>query len=166
MSLTRHASAEVTVGHTPSNVALGSAEAEPHAMAAGAVECLGAYAMLADYGCSIGITLHVSARAAIGVGQRKGLSNLLQLHTQALWIQYAVRKRQVQLLNVPASEDPADLTIKHLDGQGLAQIVTQMGFNDVAGRSVVAPKFVVNNVDEQESLADIRSSCWRACDLG
>ena len=65
--------------------------------------------MMIDFGVHMDPYLHVDASAAIGIAQRKGLGKLRHLDTQSLWIQDAVRSKQVVLEKVAGAENPADL---------------------------------------------------------
>ena len=53
-----------------------------------------------DYGEDIDPWLYVDASAAIGVAQRTGLGKIRHLETGSLWLQEAVKKKQVGIAKV------------------------------------------------------------------
>ena len=125
---------------TQSNVALSSAEAESYALVYASSESLGLKAMTQYYSCVRDPWLYVDASAAIGVAQRVGLGKIRHLDTQSLWIQQAVRKKQLGLLKVKGTENPADLMTKYLDQATMYKMNELMGLEVRTGRSAIAPQ--------------------------
>ena len=80
---------------TQSNIALSSGEAEFYSMVGASSEALGLKAMTRDYEEEISPWLYVNESAAIGVAQRTGLGKIRHLDTQTLWLQRAVKDKQI-----------------------------------------------------------------------
>ena len=69
-------------------------------------EALGLKAMLTDYNATLDPWLFVDASAAIGVAQRSGLGKIRHLDTGTLWLQQAVKDKQIGLSKVKGIENP------------------------------------------------------------
>ena len=93
---------------TQANIALSSGEAEFYALVYASSEALGMKSMTCDYESQLDPWLYVDASAAIGVAQRVGLGKIRHLDTGSLWVQQAVRRKQIGLLKVKGTENPAD----------------------------------------------------------
>ena len=102
------------LSRTQTNIALSSGEAEFYSMVSATSEALGLKAMTDDYGSPLDPWLYVDASAAIGVAQRSGLGKIRHLDTGSLWLQQAVKDKQIGLLKVKGTENPADLMTKVL----------------------------------------------------
>ena len=87
---------------TQANIALSSGEAEFYSMVGATSEALGLRAMMDDYHDGLDPFLYVDASAAIRVAQRTGLGKIRHLDTGSLWLQEAVKKKQIGLLQLVA----------------------------------------------------------------
>ena len=105
--------------------------------------------MLADYGTTLDPWLYVDASAAIGVAQRSGLGKIRHLDTGTLWLQQAVRDKQIGLTKVKGTENPADLMTKFTDYATLEKLCAIMGLETRGGRAAAAPKVAENARGEQ-----------------
>ena len=122
--------------NTQSTVALSSGEAELYDPASGCSEGLGLTAMATDYGEEKPPILHVDASAALGKAQRNGLGRVRRIDTQTLWVQDAVRERQVDLRTVDGSKNPADLMTKAFGKAPMEQLLGVCAWSRLmAGRS-------------------------------
>ena len=139
---------------TQSNIALSSGEAEFYGLVSTASEALGLVAMTEDFGDKSEAYLYADASAAIGVANREGLGRIRHLDTQSLWLQQALRKKRLGLGKVLGTENPSDLTTKHVGSKLLGQHVTCMGCQFVEGRAELAPQVVQEVEDTVDYLED------------
>ena len=121
--------------------------------------------MTDDYHDAIEPWLYVDASAAIGVAQRTGLGKIRHLETGSLWLQEAVRKKQIGILKVKGTENPSDLMTKFTDFGTLDKLSAVMGLEVRAGRAEVAPEVAGSIEDDIEYVGMIDSSdydegCW------
>ena len=84
---------------TQNVVATSSGEAEFYALTKSAKRALGAVAMFADMAKVVRPRLRVGASKAIA--SRRGVGRVRHLHTQVLWVQEAVARRELTILKVP-----------------------------------------------------------------
>ena len=143
---------------TQANIALSSGEAEFYSMVGATSEALGLRAMTDDYHDAIEPWLYVDASAAIGVAQRTGLGKIRHLETGSLWLQEAVRKKQIGILKVKGTENPSDLMTKFTDFGTLDKLSAVMGLEVRAGRAEVAPEVAGSIEDDIEYVGMIDSS--------
>ena len=54
------------------------------------------------------------ALGAEAIASRRGVERVRHLHAQVLWVQEAVARRELTIVNVPGVENPADMETKHL----------------------------------------------------
>ena len=140
---------------TQPNFALSSGEAEFYSMVSATSEALGLKAMLQDYQAPLDPWLFVDASAAIGVAQRSGLGKIRHLDTGSLWLQQAVKEKQIGLSKVKGTENPADLMTKFTDSATLDKMCTIMNLEVRGGRSALAPKVAEGANDCNE----VRDEC-------
>ncbi len=69
---------------------------------------------------------------------RLGCGKVRHLHTPTLWIQRAVRDKQVEILKTPGKKNPADLGTKHLPGSEIWGHMARMGVHRLEGKSNIA----------------------------
>ena len=123
---------------TQNVVATSSGEAEFHAWAKSASRALGAVAMAVVMAKVVKPRVCVDATASKAIASRRGVERGRHLHTQVLWLQEAVARRELTITKVPGVENPADMETKHLaqeemhDEQGA--INWRAVKNDVSGR--------------------------------
>ena len=57
------------------------------------------------------------------------------LHTQVLWVQEAVARRELTTVKVPGVEIPADMVTKHLAQKEMYECLKRAGCHITGGRS-------------------------------
>ena len=57
------------------------------------------------------------------------------LHTQVLWVQEAVARRELTIVRVPEVEHPADMGTRHLAQREMHECLTRSGCHITGGRS-------------------------------
>ena len=82
-------------------------------MVRGAGVGLGYRSLLRDLGINVPLRVWTDSSAAMGICSRQVLGKLRHLDTHTLWIQQAVRSRQIDLRKVDGEVNPADLFTKH-----------------------------------------------------
>ncbi len=102
-----------TWSSTQASISLSSGEAEFNGVVRGAGAGLGYRSLLADLGQTLPLRVWTDSSAALGICSRQGLGKLRHLDTHALWIQQAVRSKQVDLRKIAGEANPADLFTKH-----------------------------------------------------
>ena len=113
-------------------------------------EALGLKAMLADYDAWLNPWLFVDASAAIGVAQRSGLGKIRHLDTGTLWLQQAVKEKQLGIAKVKGTENPSDLMTKFTDLATLEKFCAIMNLETRGGRATLAPKVAEDARGESE----------------
>ena len=103
---------------TQNVVPTSSGEAEFYALTKSASRALGAVAMAADMAKVVKPRVRVDATASKAIASRRGVERVRQLHTQVLWVQEAVARRELTIVKVPEVENPADMGTKHLAQSG------------------------------------------------
>ena len=95
-------------------VAASSGEAEFYALTKSASRALGAVAPAADMAKVVMPRVRVDATASEAIASRRGVERVRHLHTQVLWVQEAVARRELTIVKVPGVENPADMGTKHV----------------------------------------------------
>ena len=124
---------------TQSTISLSSGEAELHGIVSGAAQALGMQSLLKDLGWSIKIRIHSDAAAVIGICRRKGLGKIRHLATTDLWIQDKIRGRQMELVKILGTDNPADVLTKYVTRQLMEAATSRMGLRRMTGRPACAP---------------------------
>ena len=101
-----------TCSKSQSTIALPSAELERYAMARAASESLGMATLLAEFGKTAGVVIHVDAGAALGIARREGLWGLRHLQTNAFWRQSQSIKKFFRMAKVDGSNNRTDVLTK------------------------------------------------------
>ena len=109
----------------------------------GVAEGLGAQALAADLGMSLGLSVHADSSAAIGICRRSGVGRVRHLAVGQLWVQDHLRRGTFQLFKVRGDENPADLCTKHLARAVIDGLIQICGIVRETGRAVSAPRLNV-----------------------
>ena len=83
-----------------------SGEAELYALTKGASRAFGAVAMAAEMAKVVKPRVRVDATASKAIASRRGVARVRHLHTQVLWVQEAVARRELTIVKVPESKIP------------------------------------------------------------
>ena len=124
---------------TKTTISLSSGEAELHGIAHGAAQGLGMQSLLLDLGWQLQLRVHSDATAAIGICRRKGLGKIRHLATTDFWIQDKVRSKQIELLKVLGTDNPAYVLTKYVNRQTMEKALTTMGMHVLSGRPACVP---------------------------
>ena len=124
---------------TQTTISLSSGEAELHGIAYGAAQALGLQALLRDLGWTVRIRVHSDATAAIGICKRRGIGKIRHLAVTDLWIQDKVRSKQLELVKILGTENPADVLTKYVNRQLMTAAMAKMGLVPTEGRPASAP---------------------------
>ena len=124
---------------TQTTISLSSGEAELHGIAHGAAQGLWMQSLLLDLGWQLQLRVHSAATAAIRICRRKGLGKIRHLATTDLWIQDKVRSKQIELLKVLGTDNPADVLTKYVNRQTMEKALSTMGLHVMHGRPACAP---------------------------
>ena len=124
---------------TQTTISLSSGEAELHGIAYGAAQALGLQALLRDLGWIVRIRVHSDATAAIGICKRKGIGKIRHLAVTDLWIQDKVRSKQLELVKILGTENPADVLTKYVSKAIMTAALAKLGLVPTDGRPACAP---------------------------
>ena len=112
-----------------SAISLSSGEAELYAAVQCASEGMGVKTLLRELGHEVSLSMGVDASAAVGLMQRDGLGRTKHIDTQSLWIQSAVRNKEVKIMKIDTDLNPADLMTKPLKAEAIKKFMAMMGFH-------------------------------------
>ncbi len=130
-----------TWSSTQSSVSLSSGEAEFNGVVRGAGVGLGYRSLLRDLGHEVPLRLWTDSSAALGICSRQGLGKLRHLDTHTLWVQQAVRARQVDLRKIAGDVNPAGMFTKHsLTREKLMSLAKLFDAEYRGGRAASAPQ--------------------------
>ena len=93
----------------------------------------------ADLGKKVELKIHPDATAAISIAKRRGLGKLRRLDCEDLWIQAKVRNKEVKLVKVLETSNPADILTKDHDQKTLQSALATTSMRPEAGRPESAP---------------------------
>ena len=144
---------------TWSVVATSSGEAEFHALTKSASRALGAVAMAVDMAKVVKPRVHVDATASKAISSRRGVERVTHLHTQVLWVQEAVARRELTIVKVSGVENPDDGT-KHLAQKEMHECLRRAGCHTTRGRSRMAFR-VAQSSDSTETDQEHRDELTR-----
>ena len=116
---------------TQATISTSSGEAELYAAVKGAAELLGLRSLAKDFGRILEAKLRVDAKATIGMVHRSGLGKKRHVEAGHLWIQQAVRSKQITVKKVLGTGNIADLLTKCLSGEIIAKHMREMNFEIV-----------------------------------
>ena len=125
----------VSSATTQNVVATSSGEAEFYELTKSASRALGAVARAADLAKVVKPRVIVDASASKAIASRRGVGRVRHLHTQVLWTQGAVARRELTIAKVPVYENPADLGTMHLAQRKMHECRRRAGCRIVGGRS-------------------------------
>ena len=94
-----------------------------------------------DFGIKVRVRLHIDAAAALGILERQGSGRVRHLDIGVWRLQEQQFRRVVELTKVLGTENPADLTTKHLAQDGADKSSSVFGYEYRGGRSATTAKF-------------------------
>ena len=119
-------------------VATSSGEAEFYALTKSASRALRPVAMAVDMAKVVKPRVRVDAAASTAMATRRGVGRVRHLHTQVLWVQEAVARRELTIVKEPGLENPADMGTKHLAQREMRECLRRAGCHITGGRSRMA----------------------------
>ena len=120
-----------TWSKTQATIATSSGEAELCAAVKGTAELLGLRSLAKDFGRTFGAELRVDAKATIGMVNRSGCGKMRHVEVGNLWIQQAVRTKQIAVKKVLGTDNIAELLTKYLSGEIILKHMREMNFEKV-----------------------------------
>ena len=93
----------------------------------------GLKSLYADLGKVVKLGIHSDAIAAIGIARRRRLGKLRHLDCEDLWIQAKARDKEITLVKVLGTSNPADILTKDLDQKTLQSALDHE--HEVRGRA-------------------------------
>ena len=124
---------------TQTTISLSSGEAELHGIANGCAQILGIRSLMRDMHWSMPLVVHSDATAAIGIARRKGLGKIRHLDVTDLWIQDKIRSKEIQVVKVLGTDNPADALTKYVERASLEKALAKMNVHKTSGRPTCAP---------------------------
>ena len=124
---------------TQTTISLSSGEAELHGISTGMAHSLALRSLYKDLGTSVKLRVHTDATAAIGIAWRLGIGKLRHLDCEDLWIQQKVRSKDIALLKVLGSENPAYTFTKYVPRTILNAALKRLSMVQESGRPSSAP---------------------------
>ena len=121
---------------TQNVVATSSGEAEFYALTKSASRALGAVDMAAD--TLKVVKPRVDTTPSKAIASRRGVERVTHLHTQVLWVQEAVTRRELTIVKVPRVENPTGMGTKHLAQREMQECLKRAGCRIAGGRSRLA----------------------------
>ena len=73
--------------------------------------------MAADMAKVVKPLVRVDATASKAIASRRGVGRVRHLHTQVLWVQEAVARRELTIVKVTGNENPGDMGTKTLSSK-------------------------------------------------
>ena len=132
---------------TQTTLSLPSGEAELHGIGKGISHALSLRSMYADLGRKVELMIHSDATAAIGIARRRGLGKLRHLDCEYLWIQAKARNKEIKLVTMLGTSNPADILTKYLVQKILQSALQTVNMRSEAGRPMSAPAAAHGYVD-------------------
>ena len=124
-------------------LALSSGEAELYAATKVAVQLKGLMSMALDFDIKLKGTIRCDANAAIGIIHRQGLGGRSRhIKVQYLWIQTAVKDKELDIRKIPGTNNPADMFTKAVNEDLLSKYVKELGYREYQGRAEKASKLL------------------------
>ena len=112
------------------SIALSAAESEYLALVGGACEAIyvaDVLQFLVGGSAEVRITCRTDSAACRGICQRLGVGRVRHLQCAILWVQQAVRNKQLAVASVSGAENPADVGTKPLTGSRIRELLYTMG---------------------------------------
>ena len=82
--------------------------------------------------------VRVDATASKAIASGRGVGRVRHLHTQVLWVQEAVARRESTIVKVPGVKKSADMVTKHLAQKVMHECLRRAGCHITGGRSKMA----------------------------
>ena len=120
------------------SIALSSGESEFVALVAGACEALylkDCLSFLAGPKCNVEVRCRTDSSAGKGITQRLGCGRVRHLQVGMLWVQAAVKAKELFVGSIPGAQNPADLGTKPLGGGRVREVLCLMGARTPSGEA-------------------------------
>ena len=101
---------------------------------------MGLRSLFKDLGEKVNLRLHSDASAAIGIARRRGMGKLRHLDCEDLWIQQRLRTKDLELVKVLGTSNPADALTKYIDHKSMSAALAKINMIAEDGRPLSAPE--------------------------
>jgi len=115
---------------TQATIALSTCEAELLAMSTAAQEGMLMQSLLTEFGEQVDLTILSDSSAARAVTQKRGVGRMRHLRIRELWLQEAVRERQLMVKAIRTEDNVSDLLTKVLARPRHVMLTEQVGLKD------------------------------------
>ncbi|CAE7886457.1 unnamed protein product [Symbiodinium sp. KB8] len=118
------------------SIALSSAESEYLALVSGACEAIyvvDVLRFLVENKAEVRLTCLTDSAACRGICQRLGAGRVRHLQCAVLWVQQAVRSKQLRIGTISGADNPADIGTKPLGGSRIRELLWTMGCLEADG---------------------------------
>ena len=112
------------------SISLSSGEAEFVAMVGGACEAVyltDCLKFLMSPMVKVVLRCRSDSAAGRGIAQRLGCGRVRHLHAGMLWIQMAVKAKEIEIGIIPGADNPSDVGTKPLCGSRVRELLHTMG---------------------------------------
>ena len=89
--------------------------------------------MAADMSKMVKPRIRVDATVSKAIASRRGVGRVRHLHTQVLWVQEAVARRELTIVKVPGVENSADMVTENLAQRGMHECLKRAGCHSGPG---------------------------------
>ena len=96
--------------------------------------------MLRDLGIKAHIEIKTDASAAIGISSRRGTGKVRHIETNQLWLQSKVLNKDIKVVKITGSENPADHLTRYLTAVGIKDHMRATGQWIEDGRHQLMPR--------------------------
>ena len=105
-----------------------------------ATEALGTQTLAAELGITLQARDHIDSTAAESICEREGLDKLRHIEVGVLRLQEQAVRRNLPLLKVAGTSNPADLMTNNLPNDEIDKYMDMMGMEFKGGRATNAPE--------------------------
>jgi hypothetical protein len=120
-------------------VALSSCESEWYAMIIGAQEGKLAQSVLSEVGPAPNLTLFTDSASAAAVSVKRGLGRLKHMNIRQLWLQDAVRNKELEVKHMSGDDNVSDMFTKALGAPRLCALCAAVGMQQDVPPAVSVP---------------------------
>jgi hypothetical protein len=121
---------------TQASVSLSVGEAELYAATKAAAEAIGLRSLAHDLGWSARVEVLTDSATAKSIASRTGIGKVRHLAVRHLWLQGLVKSKDVVIVKVPGSQNPADVLTKPIQVDLANKVVGEFGIHTAAAHKL------------------------------
>ena len=129
-----------TWSKTQALIARSSAEAELYSAVKASSEALGCQTLSMEFGHERRARVFIDSTAAKSICERQGLDKVRHVDVGVLWLQEIEARKNLPLLKILGTDNPADLFTKHLSKDTVDKYLQKLSIHFAIGRAVNAPE--------------------------